>query len=135
MRAHALCVALSNLPEFWESMTSKYSPVFRVLSAGALTAGGAYYFLQPQESQSQPARQSNKHESTSQSQQKSGKKDWYEGEHPKPVDDRHGDSVKKHSIAAEKNQYKTRKGVFSKEEFDNHILEHKDPAKDFEKKN
>jgi len=38
-------------------------------------------------------------------------------------------------MAAEKNQYKVRKGVFSKEEFDNHISEHKDPAKDFEKKN
>jgi hypothetical protein len=37
-------------------------------------------------------------------------------------------------MAAEKNQRKTRTGVFSGEEFDNHVQEHGDPAKDFEKK-
>jgi len=50
------------------------------------------------------------------------------------VEDRHGDSVNKHSIAAHKNQLKVRLGKFSKEEFDNHLQEHtSDPRQDFEK--
>ena len=52
----------------------------------------------------------------------------------KPVEDRHGDSVAKHSIAAEKNEHKTRTGVFGEEKFDNHLQKHTaDPSKDFEK--
>lgn len=58
----------------------------------------------------------------------------YEDDHPKPVEDRHGDTVSKHSIAAKKNQMKVRMGKFSKEEFDNHIQSHSpDPCGDFEK--
>ncbi|KAF1978309.1 hypothetical protein BU23DRAFT_524818 [Bimuria novae-zelandiae CBS 107.79] len=57
-------------------------------------------------------------------------------EAPKPVEDRHGDTVAKHSIAAHKNQHKVREGVFNGKEFDNHELKHSggNPDKDFEKK-
>lgn len=51
-----------------------------------------------------------------------------------PKSERSGDSVKNHSIAAEKNEHKVRTGKFSKEEFDNHITSFSDdPSKDFEK--
>jgi len=55
---------------------------------------------------------------------------------PKPVEDRHGDSVAKHSIAAHKNQNKVREGKFSGKEFDNHLQTHSPgkPEGDFEKK-
>ena len=66
--------------------------------------------------------------------EKDRRKAEYEDDHPKPVEDRHGDTVKKHSIAAKKNQVKVRLGKFSKEEFDNHIQRHSpDPCDDFEK--
>lgn len=66
--------------------------------------------------------------------EKNRRKAEYEDDHPKPVEERHGDSVNKHSIAAEKNQHKLRIGKFSKEEFDNHLQKHTDdPCKDFEK--
>lgn len=60
----------------------------------------------------------------------------YASDVPKPVEDRHGDTVRKHSIAARKNQEKIRTGKFSGEEFDNHQLEHTPgkPGGDFEKK-
>jgi hypothetical protein len=60
----------------------------------------------------------------------------YASDVPKPVEDRHGDTVSKHSIAAHKNQDKLRVGKFSGEEFDNHELEHTPgkPGGDFEKK-
>lgn len=59
----------------------------------------------------------------------------YASDVPKPVEDRHGDTVAKHSIAAHKNQNKVREGKFSKEEFDNHIQVHSPgkPGGDFEK--
>ncbi|CAE7195327.1 hypothetical protein CFE70_007565 [Pyrenophora teres f. teres 0-1] len=55
---------------------------------------------------------------------------------PKPVEDRHGDSVDKHSIAAHKNQNKVREGKFSGEDFDNHVQTHSPgkPEGDFEKR-
>ena len=55
---------------------------------------------------------------------------------PKPVEDRHGNSVQKHSIAAHKNQNKVREGKFSGKEFDNHVQTHSpgEPGGDFEKK-
>ncbi|KAH3969461.1 hypothetical protein HBI56_029120 [Parastagonospora nodorum] len=55
---------------------------------------------------------------------------------PKPVEDRHGDTVAKHSIAAHKNQNKVREGKFSGKEFDNHVQTHSpgNPEGDFEKK-
>ncbi|KAJ4991977.1 hypothetical protein SVAN01_02572 [Stagonosporopsis vannaccii] len=61
----------------------------------------------------------------------------YASDVPKPVEDRHGDTVNKHSIAAHKNQNKLRVGKFSGEQFDNHELEHTpgQPGGDFEKKN
>jgi hypothetical protein len=56
-------------------------------------------------------------------------------EAPKPVEDRHGDTVAKHAIAAHKNQNKVREGAFKGGEFDNHVQKHSgDPSKDFEKK-
>ncbi|OAK95129.1 hypothetical protein IQ06DRAFT_259363 [Phaeosphaeriaceae sp. SRC1lsM3a] len=57
-------------------------------------------------------------------------------EDPKPVEDRHGNSVEKHSIAAHKNQTKVREGKFSGKEFDNHVQSHSpgNPGGDFEKK-
>ncbi|OSS43970.1 hypothetical protein B5807_11459 [Epicoccum nigrum] len=60
----------------------------------------------------------------------------YASDVPKPVEDRHGDTVAKHSIAAHKNQNKVREGKFSKEEFDNHVQVHSPgkPGGDFEKK-
>ncbi len=59
----------------------------------------------------------------------------YSKDSPKPVEDRHGDTVAKHSIAAEKNENKVRTGVFSGVKFDNHLQKHTtDPSKDFEKK-
>ncbi|KAI8932197.1 hypothetical protein NX059_011077 [Plenodomus lindquistii] len=60
----------------------------------------------------------------------------YASDVPKPVEDRHGDSVNKHSIAAHKNQTKIREGKFSGKEFDNHVQKHSpgDPDSDFEKK-
>jgi hypothetical protein len=52
------------------------------------------------------------------------------------VEDRHGDTVEKHSIAARKNQNKVREGKFSGKEFDNHELKHSpgNPDGDFEKR-
>lgn len=60
----------------------------------------------------------------------------YASDVPKPVEDRHGDTVTKHSIAARKNQERIRVGKFSGEEFDNHELEHTpgEPGGDFERK-
>ncbi|KAI4945211.1 hypothetical protein J4E91_008190 [Alternaria rosae] len=60
----------------------------------------------------------------------------YASDVPKPVEDRHGDSVNKHSIAAHKNQNKVREGKFSGKEFDNHELVHSPgkPEGDFEVK-
>ncbi|KAF3007798.1 hypothetical protein E8E13_010432 [Curvularia kusanoi] len=60
----------------------------------------------------------------------------YASDVPKPVDDRHGDSVAKHSIAAHKNQNKVREGKFSGKEFDNHVQVHSPgkPGGDFEKR-
>jgi hypothetical protein len=56
-------------------------------------------------------------------------------EAPKPVEDRHGDTVAKHAMAAHKNQNKVREGAFKGGEFDNHVQKHSgDPSKDFEKK-
>jgi hypothetical protein len=57
-------------------------------------------------------------------------------EAPTPVEDRHGDTVEKHSIAAHKNQTKVREGKFSGKEFDNHVQAHTpgEPGGDFEKK-
>ncbi|KAH7064474.1 hypothetical protein BKA63DRAFT_174053 [Paraphoma chrysanthemicola] len=122
-----------------------------ILSAGALTAGGAYFYLQPTSTStssnptpSKPQPSNPKSSSTStkdnQDQQKnppkdaSGlKRDWYAEDRPKPVEDRHGDTVKKHSIAAEKNEYKVRHGVFSNKKFDNHIQKREgSPAEEFE---
>lgn len=65
---------------------------------------------------------------------KNSRQAGYIDDHPKPVDDRHGDSVKHHSIAAEKNEHKVRTGIFSKVEFDNDVEKHSaDPCNDFEK--
>ncbi|KAI5368653.1 hypothetical protein CC77DRAFT_1027344 [Alternaria alternata] len=60
----------------------------------------------------------------------------YASDVPKPVEDRHGDSVNKHSIAAHKNQNKVREGKFSGKEFDNHVQTHSPgkPEGDFEKR-
>ncbi|KAJ8117644.1 hypothetical protein OPT61_g1188 [Boeremia exigua] len=60
----------------------------------------------------------------------------YASDVPKPVEDRHGDTVSKHSIAAHKNQEKVRTGKFSGEEFDNHLQKHSPgkPGADFEKR-
>ncbi|KAI4645592.1 uncharacterized protein J4E79_010770 [Alternaria viburni] len=60
----------------------------------------------------------------------------YASDVPKPVEDRHGDSVTKHSIAAHKNQNKVREGKFSGKEFDNHEQVHSPgkPGGDFEVK-
>ncbi|KAI2484934.1 hypothetical protein Ptr902_03874 [Pyrenophora tritici-repentis] len=60
----------------------------------------------------------------------------YASDVPKPVEDRHGDSVEKHSIAAHKNQNKVREGKFSGKEFDNHVQTHSPgkPGGDFEKR-
>ncbi|KAF2026094.1 hypothetical protein EK21DRAFT_92643 [Setomelanomma holmii] len=121
-----------------KQVVSSSSKLPWILSAGALTAGGLYVFLQPHASKSvsQSIAQSGKNDSNAQKQQEQdngGKRDWYASDHPKPVEDRHGDSVKKHSIAAEKNEYKIRTGVFSKKEFDNHIQKREaDPADEFE---
>ncbi|KAF2119360.1 hypothetical protein BDV96DRAFT_642389 [Lophiotrema nucula] len=128
-----------------------------LLSAGVISFGGAYVAFQPRNSASQhePAKQAKSaskaeepatipsHPGDVQAEkvrnddaniEKNRRKAEYEDDHPKPVEDRHGDSVKKHSIAAEKNQHKLRTGVFSKETFDNHIQTHSpDPTKDFEK--
>ncbi|KAF1926286.1 uncharacterized protein M421DRAFT_102624 [Didymella exigua CBS 183.55] len=61
----------------------------------------------------------------------------YASDVPKPVEDRHGDTVNKHSIAARRNQEMVRVGKFSGQEFDNHELKHTPgkPGGDFEKKN
>ncbi|KAF2853754.1 hypothetical protein T440DRAFT_487064 [Plenodomus tracheiphilus IPT5] len=60
----------------------------------------------------------------------------YASDVPKPVEDRHGDTVSKHSIAAHKNQNKVREGKFSGKEFDNHLQKHSPgkPEGDFEKR-
>jgi hypothetical protein len=60
----------------------------------------------------------------------------YASDVPKPVEERFGDSVDKHSIAAHKNQSKVREGKFSGKEFDNHVQTHSPgkPEGDFEKK-
>jgi hypothetical protein len=58
----------------------------------------------------------------------------YASDVPKPVEDRHGDSVDKHSIAAHKNENKVREGKFSGKKFDNHVQTHSPgkPGGDFE---
>jgi hypothetical protein len=60
----------------------------------------------------------------------------YADDVPKPVEDRHGDTVLKHSIAAHKNQNRVREGKFSGKEFDNHVQKHSPgrPDGDFEKR-
>jgi hypothetical protein len=60
----------------------------------------------------------------------------YDSDDPKPVEDRHGNSVDKHSIAAHKNQNKVRESKFSGKEFDNHVQTHSpgSPGGDFEKR-
>lgn len=50
---------------------------------------------------------------------------------PKP--EHGGSSVLNHGKAAENNEQKLRKGIFSGKEFDNHVAKHsRDPGKDFE---
>ena len=84
----------------------------------AAVAAGVYFYNNP----STPVPQKIKHAKYS------------DLESSKPVEDRHGDSVAKHSIAAEKNENKVRKGVFGDGKFDNHLQKHTaDPSKDFEK--
>jgi hypothetical protein len=119
----------------------------RMLAAGVITGGGTYAAgaLSPQSSIPPPNTSTKSaakaeepaaipsHPGDVQA-EKNRRKAEYEGDHPKPVEDRHGDTVSKHSIAAKKNQTKVRVGKFSKEEFDNHIQSHSpDPCDDFEK--
>jgi hypothetical protein len=117
-----------------------------MLGAGVITGGGTYLAgaFTPQSLTPQPDRAKSStnaeepatipsHPGDVQA-EKNRRKAEYEDDHPKPVEDRHGDTVKKHSIAAKKNQVKVRVGKFSKEEFDNHIQSHSpDPCDDFEK--
>jgi hypothetical protein len=117
-----------------------------MLGAGVITGGGTYLAgaFTPQSLTPQPDRTKSStnaeepatipsHPGDVQA-EKNRRKAEYEDDHPKPVEDRHGDTVKKHSIAAKKNQVKVRVGKFSKEEFDNHIQSHSpDPCDDFEK--
>jgi hypothetical protein len=124
-----------------------------MLGAGVITGGGTYLAgaFTPQSPTPQPNGTYSKDTNTKSSAnaeepstipshpgdlqaEKNRRKAEYEDDHPKPVEDRHGDTVKKHSIAAKKNQVKVRVGKFSKEEFDNHIQSHSpDPCDDFEK--
>jgi hypothetical protein len=119
----------------------------RMLAAGVITGGGTYAagVLSPQ-SPTPPPDTSTKSAAKAEEPaaipshpgdvqaEKNRRKAEYEDDHPKPVEDRHGDTVSKHSIAAKKNQTKVRVGKFSKEEFDNHIQSHSpDPCDDFEK--
>ncbi|KAF2705573.1 hypothetical protein K504DRAFT_537141 [Pleomassaria siparia CBS 279.74] len=141
--------------------TKRSSRIPLIFSASLITAGGAYYLgRQPSDAtsntkdndmlhkvigtqnQDKDAKSSSKKEEPAVipshpggvQAEKNRRRAEYEDDHPKPVDDRHGDSVKKHSIAAEKNQNKVRIGKFSKQEFDNHIQKHSpDPCGDFEK--
>ncbi|CAN9432839.1 unnamed protein product [Alternaria alternata] len=90
---------------------------------GFLTLSSLLHFSQPPD-HSKSTRPGHQHESA------------YASDVPKPVEDRHGDSVNKHSIAAHKNQNKVREGKFSGKEFDNHVQTHSPgkPEGDFEKR-
>ncbi|ORY17283.1 hypothetical protein BCR34DRAFT_597071 [Clohesyomyces aquaticus] len=136
----------------WRYSTYK---LCRIISAGAITAGGAYYYLQPGTSPSTSQHAPSESQSTNRGnntntkdkqeppQQSKSKKlphsqlhgpDGYADDKPKPVEERHGPSIEKHGIASEKNQHHVRAGVFSGEKFDNHIQKREDePAKEFEK--
>ncbi|KAK7191120.1 hypothetical protein DPSP01_008851 [Paraphaeosphaeria sporulosa] len=96
-------------------------------SAAALAAGAYYYTSTSSDaSSSSPAQKIS---------EKIDHAKHSDLEAPKPVEDRHGDTVAKHAMAAHKNQHKVREGVFSGKEFDNHLQKHStDPSKDFEVK-
>ncbi|KAJ4305685.1 hypothetical protein N0V90_001216 [Kalmusia sp. IMI 367209] len=92
-------------------------------TTAAAAAVAAYYYISVSDAPASPPSLSPKHTKAS------------DLEAPKPVEDRHGDSVLKHSMAAHKNEEKVRVGKFSGKEFDNHLQKHStDPAKDFEEK-
>ncbi|KAL5116729.1 hypothetical protein ACEQ8H_005341 [Pleosporales sp. CAS-2024a] len=99
-------------------------------SAGALGAAALYYATSTSTGSPSPSPAA----SDAQSVQRREKVDDLEA--PKAVEDRHGDSVAKHSIAAHKNENKMRQGKFSGKEFDNHVQKHSpgNPGGDFEKK-
>ncbi|KAF2444660.1 hypothetical protein P171DRAFT_431461 [Karstenula rhodostoma CBS 690.94] len=99
-------------------------------TTSAALAAAAYYYTTTSSSSSSPSTPS-----TSSITSKIDHAKHADLEAPKPVEDRHGDTVAKHAMAAHKNQTKVREGVFSGEEFDNHLSAHsRDPSKDFEKK-
>lgn len=100
----------------------------RLTSAAALGAAAYYYTTDPSTSSSSAA--ANPPSDKPIHHNDPGSED------PKPVEDRQGNSVEKHSIAAHKNQNKVREGKFSGKEFDNHLQAHSpgNPGGDFEKK-
>ncbi|OAL47950.1 hypothetical protein IQ07DRAFT_589429 [Pyrenochaeta sp. DS3sAY3a] len=109
-------------------------------STAALGAAALYYITQPTSSSSPSAPSSSSpkpsHNAPDSTRPGHRHEAAYASDVPKPVEDRHGDSVMKHSTAAHKNQMKVRTGKFSGEEFDNHEQKHSpgEPGGDFEKK-
>ena len=123
--------------------------IYRILSAVAVTVGGTFLALQSlkpshhdkhhaegkglgEDKASKEGRKPK--EERKQEKEEAHKKELakIKADLPKPEVD--GNSEENHAKAAEANERKVRKGVFSGEEFDNHITSHSsDPAKDFEK--
>jgi hypothetical protein len=89
----------------------------RLTTAAAIGAAALYYTTSS--SSSSPASSASPNPPNT-SQPGQGHESAHGYDAPKPVEDRHGDSVGKHSIAAHKNQNKVREGKFSGKEFDNH---------------
>lgn len=121
----------------------------RLITTAAIGAAALYYTTSPSStpannssastsSAPSPSKPTSANPSSHASESKPGHRHEaeYASDVPKPVEDRHGDTVNKHSIAAHKNQNKLRVGKFSGKEFDNHELEHTPgkPGGDFEKK-
>ncbi|KAF1912811.1 hypothetical protein BDU57DRAFT_521369 [Ampelomyces quisqualis] len=101
----------------------------RLTTTAAIGAAAIYYTTSSSSSEASPAPS----QPTQTVQDKSA---YNRDEAPKPVEDRHGDTVEKHGIAARKNQNKVREGKFSGQEFDNHVQAHTpgSPGGDFEKR-
>jgi hypothetical protein len=111
----------------------------RLTTTAAIGAAALYYTTSSQASPVSPASPASSVSSTSPEPPKvtqSGHRheSAYASDVPKPVEDRHGDSVDKHSIAAHKNENKVREGKFSGKKFDNHVQTHSPgkPGGDFE---
>jgi hypothetical protein len=121
-----------NLPQTRHTVLTSH----RLTTTAAIGAAALYYTTSSQASPASPASSvsSTSPEPPKATQPGHRHESAYASDVPKPVEDRHGDSVDKHSIAAHKNENKVREGKFSSKKFDNHVQTHSPgkPGGDFE---